>query len=80
MGLSMKKATKLKVVWAVVLVLLVVGESYIGILPMLIWGLGFPFLVMALNWRALKYTKKRMGVGKESLKAYEDQYGQNSRE
>ena len=62
----MKKATKLKVVWAVVLVPLVFVEPYIGILPMLGWGLGFPLLVIAFNWRSLKYTKKRMGVGKDS--------------
>ena len=63
-----------------VLVPLVFVEPYIGILPMLGWGLGFPLLVIAFNWRALKYTKKRMGVGKGSLESYEDRYGRNSEE
>ena len=72
----MKKATKLKVVWAVVLIPLVFTEPYIGILPMLGWGLGFPLLVIAYNWQALRYTKKRMSLGKESLKSYEDRYDQ----
>jgi len=72
----MKKVTKLKVMWAIVLVPLVMGESYIGILPMLVWGLGFPLLVIAYNWQALRYTKKRISLGKEPLKSYEDRYDQ----
>lgn len=76
----MKKATKLKIVWAVVLVSLVFIEPYIGILPMLGWGLGFPLLVIVFNWRALKYTQKRMSVGKKSLESYEDRYGRSTEE
>ena len=74
MGLSlMKKAAQLKVVWAVVLVPLVFTERYIGILPMLGWGLGFPLLVIAYNWRALRFSKKRGGKSK-TLDLYEDYY------
>ena len=45
---------KLKIIYAVVLIGLVVLESHIGILPMMIWGLGFPLAAIAKNWRAVR--------------------------
>ena len=30
----------------------------------LVWGLGFPTVIIAMNWRALKYTKRR-GISPE---------------
>ena len=64
---------KLKIIYAVVLIALVVLVSYIGILPMMIWGLGFPLAAIAKNWRALKFSKKRGGKSK-TLDLYEDYY------
>ena len=58
---------------ALVLVPLVFAERYIGILPMLSWGLGFPSLVIVYNWRALKFSKKLVGKSK-TLDLYEDYY------
>ena len=75
----MTQEAKFKVVWAVVLVSLVIGEPYIGILPMLGWGLGFPLLVIAYNWRALKFSKKRGGKSK-TLDLYEDYYKKDKAE
>ena len=54
--IKFKLMNKLKIVYALVLIVLVVLESHIGILPMMIWGLGFPLAAIAKNWRALKFS------------------------
>ena len=41
------------------LVILVFLEEQLSIYPALVWGLGFPTVIIAMNWRALKYTKRR---------------------
>ena len=71
--IKFKLMNKLKIVYALVLIVLVVLESHIGILPMMIWGLGFPLAAIAKNWRALKFSKKRGGKSK-TLDLYEDYY------
>ena len=51
--------TLIRIGYAVVLVILVVLEAQLSIYPALVWGLGFPTVIIAMNWRALKYTRKR---------------------
>ena len=53
------KMTLIRIGYAVVLVILVVLEAQLSIYPALVWGLGFPTVIIAMNWRALKYTKRR---------------------
>ena len=53
------KMTLIRIGYAVVLVILVFLEEQLSIYPALVWGLGFPTLIIAMNWRALKYTKRR---------------------
>ena len=53
------KMTLIRIGYAVVLVILVFLEAQLSIYPALVWGLGFPTLIIAMNWRALKYTKRR---------------------
>ena len=53
------KMTLIRVGYAVVLVILVFLEEQLGIYPALVWGLGCPTVIIAMNWRALKYTKRR---------------------
>ena len=77
--IKFKLMNKLKIVYALVLIVLVVLESHIGILPMMIWGLGFPLAAIAKNWRALKFSKKRGGKSK-TLDLYEDYYKKDKAE
>ena len=53
------KMTLIRIGYAVVLVILVFLEAQLSIYPALVWGLGFPTVIIAMNWRALKYTKRR---------------------
>ena len=53
------KMTLIRIGYAVVLVILVFLEEQLSIYPALVWGLGFPTVIIAMNWRALKYTKRR---------------------
>ena len=53
------KMTLIRIGYAVVLVILVFLEAQLGVYPALVWGLGFPTVIIAMNWRALKYTKRR---------------------
>ena len=53
------KMTLIRIGYAVVLVTLVFLEAQLSIYPALVWGLGFPTVIIAMNWRALKYTKRR---------------------
>ena len=53
------KMTLIRIAYAVVVVILVFLEGQIGIYPALIWGLGFPTVIIAMNWRALKYSRRR---------------------
>ena len=77
--IKFKLMNKLKIVYALVLIVLGVLESHIGILPMMIWGLGFPLAAIAKNWRALKFSKKRGGKSK-TLDLYEDYYKKDKAE
>ena len=60
------KMTLIRIGYAVVLVILVFLEAYLSIYPALVWGLGFPSVIIAMNWRALKYTKRR-GISPEQV-------------
>jgi len=51
--------TLIRIGYAIVLVILVFLEEQLSIYPALVWGLGFPTVIIAMNWRALKYTKRR---------------------
>ena len=51
--------TLIRIGYAVVLVILVFLEAQLSIYPALVWGLGFPTVIIGMNWRALKYTKRR---------------------
>ena len=51
--------TSIRIGYAVVLVILVFLEEQLSIYPALVWGLGFPTVIIAMNWRALKYTNRR---------------------
>jgi len=53
------KMTLIRIGYASVLVILVLLEQQLSIYPALVWGLGFPAVIIAMNWRALKYTKRR---------------------
>ena len=53
------KMTSIRIGYAVVLVILVFLEQQLSIYPALVWGLGFPTVIIAINWRALKYTRRR---------------------
>jgi len=53
------KMTLIRIGYAIVLVILVFLEEQLSIYPALVWGLGFPTVIIAMNWRALKYTKRR---------------------
>ncbi|MDA8703244.1 hypothetical protein N9M30_04750 [Pseudomonadales bacterium] len=53
------KMTLIRIGYAVVLVILVLLEQQLSIYPALVWGLGFPTVIITMNWRALKYTKRR---------------------
>ena len=53
------KMTLIRIGYAVVLVILVVLESQLSIYPALVWGLGFPTVIIAMNWRSLKFSKRR---------------------
>ena len=53
------KMTLIRIGYAVVLVILVFLEEQLSIYPALVWGLGFPTVIIATNWRALRYTKRR---------------------
>ena len=43
---------------AVLAALIAAGEA-ITLAPALVWGAGFPLIMIIRNWRALKYSKKR---------------------
>ncbi|MDB2596157.1 hypothetical protein N9Y23_07555 [Pseudomonadales bacterium] len=60
------KMTLIRIGYAVVLVILVFLEEQLSIYPALVWGLGFPTVIIAMNWRALKYTKRR-GISPEQI-------------
>ena len=53
------KMTLIRIGYAVVLVILVVLESQLSIYPALVWGVGFPTVIIAMNWRALKFSRRR---------------------
>lgn len=49
----------IRVGFVAVLAALIAAGDEITLAPALVWGAGFPLLMIVRNWRALKYSKKR---------------------
>ena len=62
---------KVRIFFALGLALLFFAEPYIGLIPFIVWAIGYPAFFIIKNRRGLMYTKKKLFNPDQVTKSFE---------